>query len=92
MGSHGGTPPLGTGNSAETANATTNFTASHTLAALNIGGGVVVTFGYGPEATPGIGAPVVPEPGSVGLLMVGALGLLGRRRDRMTGGVPTRGT
>ena len=34
--------------------------------------------GFAPEA--GFGAAVVPEPGSVGLLLLGSLGLLGRRR------------
>ncbi len=65
------------------ANAAVNFNASQTLAALNIGDGVEVTFGDGlpfaPE--PGkSGAALVPEPGSIGLLLIGALGLLARRR------------
>ena len=65
------------------ANAAVKFNASQTLAALNIGDGVTVTFGDGlpfaPEPDKGIGA-VVPEPGSMGLLLTGALGLLARRR------------
>ena len=65
------------------ANAPVHFNASQTLAALNIADGVEVTFGNGlpfaPEPDKGIGA-VVPEPGSVGLLLAGALGLLARRR------------
>jgi len=73
------------GTSTVNADATTNFGVSQTLAALNIGNGAVVTFGAGPEAEPGagatsaFGAATVPEPGSLGLLVVGALGLLGRR-------------
>ncbi len=67
------------------ANATTNFSTSQTLAALNIGAGALVTL---TESTPfaavggkGMsGSAVVPEPGSIGLLLVGALGFLGRRR------------
>ena len=66
------------------ANSRLNFGASQTLGALNIGAGVVVTFGAGaPAFAGGKGASaVVPEPGSIGLLMVGALGLLGRRRRK----------
>lgn len=56
------------------ANATTNFTVSQTLGALNIGASSLAQFGSG------AGLAVVPEPGSVMLLLVGALGLLGRRR------------
>jgi|GEM_PF-1377120 len=66
------------------ANATVNFGASQTLAALNIGTGALATFGdelppaFGVEE---FGAPgVVPEPGSLSLLLLGALGMLGRRR------------
>ena len=76
--------PLGTGTSTINASATVNINASQTLAALNIVDGVEVTFGDGlsfagePEK---FGAPaLVPEPGSLALLMVGALGVLGRRR------------
>ncbi len=77
------------------ANATTNFSVSQTLTALNIADGVTVTFGDGlpfagaPDKLAGFGGSgavagtgVVPEPGSMGLLLVGALGLLGRRRRR----------
>ena len=78
--------PLGTGTSTVNANATTNFNTSQTLASLTIADGVEVTFGDGlPFADEGgkFGAPaLVPEPGSLGLLMVGALGLLGRRRRK----------
>ncbi len=75
---------LGTGASTLNASATTNIFASQTLAALTIADGVEVTFGDGlpfaaePEK---FGAPaLVPEPGSLALLMVGALGCLSRRR------------
>ena len=66
------------------ANARVNFGASQTLGALVIADGVEVTFGDGlpfadePEK---FGAPaLVPEPGVLGLLMVGALGVVARRR------------
>ena len=64
------------------ANATTNFTSSQTLGALNIGAGAVVTFGSAaPFAGFGGGSSAaVPEPGALGLLVVGALGVLARRR------------
>jgi autotransporter-associated beta strand protein len=75
---------LGTGTSTITANATTNIHASQTLANLTIGSGAVVTFGDGSPfaATPEtFGAPaLVPEPGALGLLIVGAIGLANRRR------------
>ena len=79
---------LGTGTSTLNANSTVNISTSQTLAALNIGAGATVTFGNGlpfaggPEKLAGLGggAAVVPEPGSVGLLLVGAAGLLARRR------------
>lgn len=75
---------IGTGSSTVNANATLNFGASQTLAALNIGPGVEVTFGSGlPLAMvlPGDGVlpDVVPEPGTLGLLIVGALGVFGCR-------------
>ena len=75
---------LGTGTSTINANATTNIAVSQTLSVLNIADGVEVTFGTG---LPFGGAPekfgaavLIPEPGSLALLMVGALGCLGRRR------------
>ena len=64
---------------------------SQTLASLDIGAGSTVTFtggsasgaftssGGGSKA-PSFGAAVVPEPGTFGLLLVGALGMLNRRR------------
>ncbi len=75
------------GTSTVNANATTNFTASQTLGALNIGAGAVVTFsgppslaGFGGESN--FGAAVVPEPGSMGLLLTAGLGILARRPKR----------
>ncbi len=67
------------------ANATTKFTTSQTLAALIIGDGVEVTFGNGAgaafdDASLKTGAALVPEPGSASLLLLGALGILPRRR------------
>ena len=58
------------------ANGTVNINVSQTLDALNIGGGSGLA-GDDPWAT---GSAVVPEPGSVGLLLTGALGFLTRRR------------
>ena len=76
------------------ANSTTNFYGTHDLSALNVAAGVEVTFGDTPPpfadspdkladfggSDVGSAAGVVPEPGSIGLLLVGALGFLGRRR------------
>lgn len=68
-------------NATVNANATTNFQTSQTLAALNIGGGAFAeTFAF---TAPGAGITsnaVVPEPGSLSLLAIGALGFLSRRR------------
>ena len=73
---------LGTGASTLTANATTNIYKGQVLAALTIGAGVEVTFGEAPPFAgepEKIGAPaLVPEPGALGLLVGGALGLLSR--------------
>ena len=77
---------LGTGTSSLTANATTKIYVSQTLSSLTIGAGATVTFGDGlafapaPSKFGGGSAGVVPEPGSIGLLLVGALGLMVRRR------------
>jgi len=79
---------LGTGTSTLNANATTNISVSQKLGALNIGTVTVVALGGGPVAAPGFGATsafgasVVPEPGSIGLLVTGALGILARRPKR----------
>ena len=68
---------------------TTFIESSSTLTALNISAGATVVVGAAPpspgfEAAPALpesaGQAAVPEPGSVGLLLVGALGLLARRR------------
>ena len=65
------------------ANSTTNITVSQDLLELNIGTNPplapLASFGGGGSG-PGVG--VVPEPGSMGLLLTGALGLLARRRRR----------
>ena len=63
---------------------------SQTLASLSIGAGSTVTFtsglaafgggGGGKAPAFGGGSAVVPEPGTIGLLLVGALGMLNRRR------------
>ena len=75
---------LGTGSSVVTANAAVHFGASQTLASLTIADGIEVTFGDGLPFAGGpekFGAPaLVPEPGSLGLLLTAALGLLARRR------------
>ena len=81
---------VGTGASTVNANAGTTMkfgTVSQTLASLNIGAGATVTFTSGPasfsgdgKATGFGGGTVVPEPGTLGLLLVGALGVLHRRR------------
>ena len=74
---------LGTGSSTLNADATTNIGVSQTFAALNIGAGAVVTLTASPSLSAfggGRSSAVVPEPGTIGLLFVGALGVLGRRR------------
>lgn len=72
------------GTSTVNANATLNINASQSLAALNVGAGVEVTFGEAVLLAPApdkFSAPaLVPEPGALGLLLVGVLGLAARRR------------
>ena len=74
---------LGSGSTIVNANSTTNITVSQDLLELNIGTNPplapLASFGGGGSG-PGVG--VVPEPGSMGLLLTGALGLLARRRRR----------
>jgi hypothetical protein len=65
---------------------------SQTLSSLTIGAGATVVFtsgtasgafsgGDGGGKAPSFGGgAVVPEPGTIGLLLVGALGMMGRRR------------
>ena len=77
---------LGTGTSILNAGATTNVYTSQTLAELNIADGVTVTLGGllpFPASSEGLtnAAAAVPEPGTVGLLLASALGLLRRRRN-----------
>lgn len=81
--------PVGTGASTVFANANTNFTVSQTLAALNIGDGATVVLGTSLAPAPAlefamsesaVAAAAVPEPTSLGLLLVSALGMLARRR------------
>ena len=69
------------------ANAAVNFSTSQTLAALNIGAGGVVTLNAS-SAVAEFGAgvvesAVVPEPGTLGLLVLGALGVLARPWRRL---------
>ena len=87
---------LGTGTSAVSVGPATAATlkfgsVSQTLSSLTIGAGSTVTFtsglasfsggGSGGKAPKfGGGTAVVPEPGTLGLLLVGALGMLNRRR------------
>ena len=87
---------LGTGTSTIDAGAETNLATSQTLAALIIRDGGVVRLGALPPPAPVLlsDAPVdaaslagdnvqaVPEPGTLGLLTIGAFGLLGRRSRR----------
>ena len=65
------------------ANATTNFTVSQKFGALNIGtvplANPLAAFS-GSEVGTHLGVAAVPEPGSIGLLLIGALGLASRRR------------
>ncbi|MEI8106833.1 MAG: PEP-CTERM sorting domain-containing protein, partial [Verrucomicrobiota bacterium] len=62
---------------------------SQTLGSLTIGAGSTVTFtggealgsfSGGSKVSGFVGASTVPEPGTIGLLLVGALGFVNRRR------------
>jgi autotransporter-associated beta strand protein len=78
----------GTGTASVQANATTRFgSVSQSLASLTIGAGATVVFtsgatGFssGEKGSSGGGSALVPEPSALGLLLVGALGMLTRRR------------
>ena len=80
-----GTAP---GSATVQANATTRFgSVSQSLASLTIGAGATVVFtsgaaGFssGGKGSSGGGSALVPEPSALGLLLVGALGMLTRRR------------
>ncbi len=90
---------LGTGGNATvsvTGTTTLKFgSVSQTLSSLSIGAGSTVTFTSGLAAFTGDsgggkapslgGSAVVPEPGTLGLLLVGALGVLNRRRRELPG-------
>ena len=84
---------LGAGSSAVAVTGATFLkfgSVSQTLASLSIGAGSTVTFSSGLASFTsevgnkapsfGGGSAVVPEPGTLGLLLVGALGVLNRRR------------
>ena len=83
---------LGSGSAAVTLTgaSTVKFgSVSQTLSSLTIGAGSTATFtsglasfsgGAGGKAPSFGGSGVVPEPGTIGLLLVGALGILNRRR------------
>ena len=79
--------PLGNGSSVASATNGGHLafgTTSQTLASLNIGAGSTVSLSGG--AASAFGSPgfkstaIVPEPGTLGLLLVGTLGALHRRR------------
>ena len=86
---------IGTGTTAVVANGNIRFgTVSQRFASLTIGAGAKVTFtsgvaSFADEDGKGAafgGAVAVPEPGALGLLLVGALGLVAARRRHSVAG------
>jgi hypothetical protein len=65
------------------AGAKANFAVSQTINALTVGAnGIVKLTASVPFADAGPSVAAVPEPGTIGLLVVGALGVLARRRRK----------
>ena len=81
---------LGTGTSTVSVTGASSLkfgSVSQTLGSLTIGAGSTVTFTSGLASFSGdngkpasFGTSTVPEPGTLGLLLIGALGVLNRRR------------
>lgn len=75
----------GSGATNGVANATLNFSVSQTLGSLTIGAGAPVALtsdvaSLAGSGSLGGGSTALPEPGTIGLLLMGAVGVLSRRR------------